>query len=84
MIAIMPNKQLVFIDDSGDPGFKANSSSHFVMACALFMSDETAEQVAEELRTLRESKGWGDKAEFKFTKTRKNSHKRTPSCSCKI
>ena len=64
-------RQLVFIDDSGDPGFKLHSSSHFVMACAVFMEDTVAEQVAEELRTLREAKGWGNKAEFKFTKTRK-------------
>ena len=64
-------QQLVFIDDSGDPGFKPHSSSYFVMACAIFMSDTVAEQVAEELQALRESKSWGDRAEFKFTKTRK-------------
>jgi len=64
-------RQLVFIDDSGDPGFKLHSSSHFVMACAVFMEDSVAEQVAEELKNLRKSKGWNDEAEFKFTKTRK-------------
>jgi hypothetical protein len=65
-------RQLVFVDDSGDPGFKPHSSSHFVMACAIFMEDTTAEQVAKKLRNFRKSKGWGDKAEFKFAKTRKS------------
>jgi hypothetical protein len=65
------NKQLVFVDDSGDPGFKSGSSSHFVMACAIFMEDKVAEKVAEEIRNLRKSKGWGGKAEFKFNTTRK-------------
>ena len=64
-------RQLVFIDDSGDPGFKPHSSSHFVMACAVFMNDEVAEQVAKEIQALRESKGWGNNAEFKFRTTRK-------------
>ena len=65
-------KQLVFIDDSGDPGFKAHSSTHFVMACAVFMDNEVAEKVADEIRKLRKSKGWGDKAEFKFRVTKKS------------
>ena len=30
------SKQLIFIDDSGDPGFKSVSSDNFVMAAALF------------------------------------------------
>jgi predicted kinase len=65
-------KQLVFVDDSGDPGFKPHSSAHFVMACAIFMDDKIAAQVAQEIRNLRESKKWGEKAEFKFTQTRKS------------
>jgi hypothetical protein len=68
-------RQLVFVDDSGDPGFKPHSSSYFVMACAVFMEDSVAEQVAKELKSLRESKGWGEKSEFKFTKTRKTGIK---------
>jgi hypothetical protein len=65
------NKQLIFIDDSGDPGFKKDSSSYFVMACAIFMDDEVATKVAEEIRMFRKTKGWGVKAEFKFNTTRK-------------
>jgi hypothetical protein len=42
----MTNKQLVFIDDSGDPGIKPYSSSHFVMAAVVFADDLVAEEVA--------------------------------------
>ena len=65
-------KQLVFIDDSGDPSLHARSSSHFVMASAMFMDDEVASQVANKIRELRRSKGWGYKSEFKFRRTRKS------------
>jgi len=71
MIATMSNKQLVFIDDSGDPGFKANSSPHFVMACALFMSDETAEQVSEAIKKFRKDRNLHVNYEFKFHATKK-------------
>ncbi|MBI2315295.1 DUF3800 domain-containing protein [Candidatus Daviesbacteria bacterium] len=32
---------LVFIDDSGDPGFKLDkgSTSHFIIACVIFEDD---------------------------------------------
>ena len=62
-------KQLVFIDDSGDPGFKKGSSSHFVMACAIFMSDEVAEQVASEIKQFRKDRNLKENYEFKFHTT---------------
>jgi len=65
------SKQIVFIDDSGDPGFKSHSSPYFVIACSLFMDDKVAERVADEIRKLRASKEWGNNAEFKFRTTRK-------------
>ena len=64
-------KQLVFIDDSGDPGFKGASSSHFVVACAIFMDDLVAEEVALTMRKYRRAIGWDDEREFKFTKMKK-------------
>jgi hypothetical protein len=67
----MPKTQLVFIDDSGDPGFKPDSSSHFVMACAIFIEDTEAENVANKIREFRRNKGWKNKSEFKFNTTRK-------------
>lgn len=65
-------KQLVFIDDSGDPGFKPASSSHFVMAAALFMDPEVAFALSKCISEYRKSLGWRDDYEFKFAKIRKD------------
>jgi len=65
-------KQLVFVDDSGDPGFKGASSSHFVVTCAIFMDDLVAEEVALVMRKYRRSIGWDDEREFKFAKMKKD------------
>lgn len=65
--------QLVFIDDSGDPGFKKGiSSSNFILAAALFMDSETAKIVNDVIIEYRRSLGWRDDYEFKFAKIRKD------------
>lgn len=66
------SKQLVFIDDSGDPGFKAGvSSSTFVLAAALFVDTEIATILNKEISDYRKSLGWKEKHEFKFRKASK-------------
>lgn len=66
------DKQLVFIDDSGDPGFKeGTSSSTFVLAAALFIDSETATTLNDEISKYRRSLGWKDEHEFKFRKAPK-------------
>ena len=66
------SKQLVFIDDSGDPGFKAGASSNnFIMASAVFIDDKTATEVNRAISDFRRSLGWQDETEFKFRKTNK-------------
>lgn len=65
-------KQLVFIDDSGDPGFKdGTNSSNLVMAGAVFIDPEEATRVNEEISTFRKSLGLKDDYEFKFRKNSK-------------
>lgn len=66
-------KQLVFIDDSGDPGFKLDkgSSSHFVIACVIFDDALDAEEAALTIKKFRRSLGWSEHREFKFNKTNK-------------
>lgn len=67
------SKQLVFIDDSGDPGFKDGmGSSNFVMAAAIFVNPEVAESIMYEIEEYRNSLGWQHNHEFKFTKNPKN------------
>ena len=61
---------LITVDDSGDAGFKFDhgSSRHFVLACIVFKDSQVAEQVAEAMIKLRESKGWSPKAELNSIK----------------
>lgn len=68
----MRNKQLVFIDDSGDAGTKPSSSSHLVMAAVVFNDDLVAEETALAMRKFRRQLGWTDDHEYKFNKTKKD------------
>jgi hypothetical protein len=64
---------LVFIDDSGDAGFKLDkgSSKHFVIACVIFDDNLDAEEAALKIKRLRRSLNWRDDHEFKFNKASK-------------
>jgi hypothetical protein len=68
----MKAKQLIFIDDSGDAGIKAHSSSHLVMAAVVFNDDLVAEETALAMRKFRRQLGWTDDHEYKFHKTKKD------------
>lgn len=63
---------LVFIDDSGDPGFKLDkgSSPFFVIAMAIFKDDLEAEKTAIAIKEFRRSLKFPDSTEFKFNKSR--------------
>lgn len=64
---------LVFIDDSGDPGFKIarGSSVIFVICCVIFDDDLEAEKVAVKIKELRRKLKKSDRFEFKFNKCSK-------------
>lgn len=59
---------LVFIDDSGDPGFKLEkgSTSHFVIAMVIFDDTLEAEKTALAIKELRRELQFSDNSEFKF------------------
>ena len=61
---------LVFVDDSGDSGFKFNkgSSPYFVIACVIFDDILEAERASLAIKMLRRDLGLSDNHEFKFTK----------------
>ena len=60
-------KQLVFIDECGDPGFKSNSSPNFAFAMVIFNSSDDATKTEELIKSAElKSK---NKPEFKFSKT---------------
>ena len=61
---------LVFLDDSGDPGFKIKkgSSPCFVIALVIFDDHLEAETCAVEIKKLRRELHLSDQFEFKFSK----------------
>ncbi|MCX6810427.1 MAG: DUF3800 domain-containing protein [Candidatus Berkelbacteria bacterium] len=64
---------LVFIDDSGDPGFKVGkgSSCAFVICCVIFDDELEAEKTAVCIKELKRELKKNDKYEFKFNKSSK-------------
>lgn len=64
---------IVFIDESGDPGFSVDrgSSSIFVIACILFNDELEAEKTAVAIKELKRKLKLSDKTEFKFNGSRK-------------
>ncbi|NIM46806.1 MAG: DUF3800 domain-containing protein [Candidatus Aenigmarchaeota archaeon] len=67
--------QLVFIDDSGDPGFKIEkgSSKTFVIACIIFDDYLEAEKAAVVIKELRRSLKFPETTEFRFNKSSKKT-----------
>jgi hypothetical protein len=61
---------LVFIDDSGDAGFKLGkgSTDFFIIAMVVFDDDLEAEKVSAAIKELRHDLGWQDYREFRFYK----------------
>lgn len=64
---------LIFIDDSGDAGFKIEkgSSQYFVICSIIFDDDLEAEKTAVTIKELRRELGFSDNVEFKFNGSRK-------------
>ena len=64
---------LIFIDDSGDPGFKVEkgSSEVFVIALIIFGDFLDGEETALKIKRLRQSMMLKDNFEFRFNKCRK-------------
>ena len=63
---------LVFIDDSGDAGFKLDkgSSQFFVISLVIFDDDLEAEKTAVAIKELRREIGFPEHVEFKFFKSK--------------
>jgi len=68
---------LIFIDDSGDPGFKLDkgSSKAVVIACVIFDDELEAEKTAVAIKEFRRKMKFPDAMEFKFNKSSKKVRK---------
>ena len=64
---------LVFIDESGDSGFKLQkgSTTSFVVALVVFDENLDAEETALEIKKYRKKIGKTERFEFKFNKCNK-------------
>lgn len=62
---------LIFVDDSGDPGFKLSngSSEFFIIALVIFDDELEAEKTALAIKELRRELRFSDTTEFKFSKS---------------
>lgn len=67
---IVANTMLIFLDDSGDPGFKLDkgSSQVFVIACVIFDDSLEAQETDLKIKRLRREIGLCDEYEFRFNK----------------
>lgn len=63
---------IIFIDDSGDPGFNiiGGASKYFVIACVIFDDELVAEETALAIKKYRRKINFPDTVEFKFAKSR--------------
>lgn len=65
---------LIFIDDSGDPGFNKigkGSSEYFVIACIIFNREVEAENTASALKIFLKEYGFSENIEIKFNTSNK-------------
>lgn len=69
---------LVFIDDSGDPGFKLDrgSSKFFVIAMVIFDDELEAEKTAVAIKEVKRTLRFPDNVEFKFSKSSREVRKK--------
>ncbi len=69
---------LVFIDESGDAGFKVGKGStrNFVVACVIFEDRLDAEETSLEIKKLRRDMGKTERYEFKFSRSDHETRKR--------
>lgn len=66
---------IIFIDESGDPGFKTNkgSSQYFVLSFVIFYKEEDVISTTDRILRYRQSLKISDRYEFKFNNLNKKN-----------
>jgi hypothetical protein len=64
-------RSYLFIDDSGDTGFKKSATSHFLIAALLVIDEEQKLKITEAIDLFRRNLGWNELHEIKFNKAEK-------------
>ena len=65
-------RQLIFIDDSGDPGLKKSNTKHLIIAAVVLTGHKNLEQLSSAINGFRTKLNWNELDEFKFSSTRKS------------
>jgi len=66
------SRKTIFIDESGDAGITSCTSSRFIIAAVVVMSDNDAELISKRICEFRKLNGLSEHYEIKFSKTRKD------------
>ena len=64
-------RKYLYIDDSGDPGFKTTSTSHLVIAAVLLLDEDKKLLLDDAITIFRRNLGWSELHEFKFNTAKK-------------
>lgn len=66
-------KYYIYIDDSGDPGLKGNSTSNFIIASVVLIGQENRDNLIQAIDEYKKGLGWKQHEELKFHKTHKDA-----------
>jgi len=66
------SRKIIFIDESGDAGLTHSSSSRFIIAAVVVMSESDAEAISKSIHEFKERNGLPKHYELRFSKTRKD------------
>jgi len=65
-------KTLVFIDESGDAGLTGSTSSRFIIAAVVVVSENDAVVISNRIHEFKKVHGLSENYEIRFSKTRKD------------
>lgn len=67
------DKYFIYIDDSGDPGLKGDSTSNFIIASVILVGTENRDNLSKAINDYKRGLGWKAREELKFHKTHKDA-----------
>ena len=65
-------KYYIYIDDSGDPGLKGDSTNNFIIASVVLVGQENRDRLIQAIDGYKKGLGWKEYEKLKFHKTHKD------------
>lgn len=66
-------RYFIYIDDSGDPGLRGDSSNNFIIASVVLVGQENRDNLIRAIDEYKKGLGWKECEELKFHKTHKDA-----------